>query len=280
MSESKAPLANIQIPPVAFPKTDYLYLKLPLYTDITLDESQESPVRDFIRSQHRLECFCVGCQEKSIFHNEGQSSGSGAGMGMPPPFILLDKDFFHTFFCARNKKHLIQFWFRIKDRKLSKAGQYPSQADIATGEISKYRKLLGDDAKEFSKAIGLAAHGVGIGAFVYLRRIIEHLVEETHIEATKDRSWKEKKYVKARFNEKIKMLAKLLPEFLSKNPILYGILSKGIHELDEQECLEAFPILKIAIELILDEKLRVKEREEKIKDAQIKLSKLKEKHSG
>jgi hypothetical protein len=37
-----------------------------------------------------------------------------------------------------------------------------------------------DAYREFGKAVGLGAHGVGIGAVVYLRRIIESLIEEAH----------------------------------------------------------------------------------------------------
>jgi hypothetical protein len=39
------------------------------------------------------------------------------------------------------------------------------------------------------------------------------------------------------------------------NKSIYSILSKGIHELAEEECLNAFPVIKLSIELILDEKL-------------------------
>ena len=45
---------------------------------------------------------------------------------------------------------------------------------------------------------------------------------------------------------------------------MYGILSKGLHELSEQECLEAFPVMRVGIELILDEKIEAAEREKKV----------------
>lgn len=37
------------------------------------------------------------------------------------------------------------------------------------------------------------------------------------------------------------------------NAILYNIVSKGIHELKEDECRKIFPILQSGIELILEE---------------------------
>ena len=42
--------------------------------------------------------------------------------------------------------------------------------------------------REFTKAIGLAANGVGIGSFVYLRRIFENLVFQAFDEAKKEPS--------------------------------------------------------------------------------------------
>jgi hypothetical protein len=71
-------------------------------------------------------------------------------------------------------------------------------------------------------------------------------------------------------------LFKELPEFLVKNTILYGILSKGVHELDEEECHEYFEIVRIAIEEILDEKMN---REEKKRRQSLVSGKLSQLHS-
>jgi hypothetical protein len=79
---------------------------------------------------------------------------------------------------------------------IEKMGQYPSLADLVTAEIRKYRKFLGADAhREFSRAIGLAAHGVGIGSFIYLRRILENLIEEAHQAAQHSKGWNESAYI-------------------------------------------------------------------------------------
>lgn len=62
-------------------------------------------------------------------------------------------------------------------------------------------------------------------------------------------------------NEKIQMLSGILPDFLVENQSIYGILSKGIHELSEEECKEYFSILRESIEMILDEKLEANQKE-------------------
>ncbi len=70
-------------------------------------------------------------------------------------------------------------------------------------------------------------------------------------------------FYRLRMDEKISTLNSFLPSFLVENRNVYGILSKGIHSLDEDECKEFFhPVLSV-IEIILDEKLAKIEKQEK-----------------
>jgi len=71
--------------------------------------------------------------------------------------------------------------------------------------------------------------------------------------------------------EKIELLKEHLPPFLVANKAIYSILSVGIHELDEQECLKHFEALKVGIELILDEKVDVYNKRKKIEEAQSRI---------
>lgn len=68
-----------------------------------------------------------------------------------------------------------------------------------------------------------------------------------------------------KFDEKIAVLKNHLPTVLVKNKNVYGIVSKGIHELSEDECICMFPFIRTGIELILDDLLAEKERVEKEK---------------
>lgn len=151
---------------------------------------------------------------------------------------------------------------------ISKVGQYPSVADFHIGQVHKYDKVLPKDKmREFTKAIGLAANGVGIGSFVYLRRIFECLVFEAHeVAKSKNPSFDKTAFTSGRMNEKIQMLSGYLPDYLVEHHAIYGILSKGIHELGEEECKKYFPILKASIELILDEKLEAYQKEMRKKE--------------
>ena len=49
------------------------------------------------------------------------------------------------------------------------------------------------------------------------------------------------------------------PSFLVENSRVYSILSLGLHELDEEQCLRVFPVLKASIIWILDEDKKKKE---------------------
>lgn len=126
--------------------------------------------------------------------------------------------------------------------------------------------------REFNRAIGLVAHGVGIGAFVYLRRIFENLIEEAHRTQLNQPDWNEDEYRKCRMEERIHLLKTVLPSFLVEHRQLYGVLSKAIHELAEDECKRIFPVVKTSIELILDEKIEAMERKQKIASAKSAVS--------
>jgi hypothetical protein len=77
-------------------------------------------------------------------------------------------------------------------------------------------------------------------------------------------------------DEKIEMLREHLPAFFVKNENIYGISSKGIHELTESECLSSFEPLQVEIELILDEKIEQAEKKRKKQQAKAAIQKIKQ----
>jgi hypothetical protein len=158
---------------------------------------------------------------------------------------------------------------------IQKIGQLPSLADLGSGSLDKYRKALGQDLyAELHRAVGLCAHGVGVGSFVYLRRVFESLLEGAHRIAQQDPGWDEGAYQRQRVEERILALQHHLPLFLVENRGLYRILSKGIHELAEEECLAHFPVVRSGIELILDDVLARQQREEKLRGAREAIARL------
>jgi hypothetical protein len=178
--------------------------------------------------------------------------------------------------CKRTDK---EFRFYVlgnpNEPTITKTGQYPSVADFHISEIKQYKKLLPNDKlKEFTRAIGLAANGVGIGSFVYLRRIFEHLIAEAYTQCMAEGLVTEEQYNRSRMDQKIELLSAHLPDFLVENRSIYSVLSLGIHELDENTCLAHFDTLRVGIEIILDEKLDELKKKEKIESARKKLAQL------
>jgi hypothetical protein len=73
-------------------------------------------------------------------------------------------------------------------------------------------------------------------------------------------------------DEKIKSLNGYLPSFIVESNSIYGVLSKGIHELTEEECLAYFDCMRQSIELILDERLEQLEKKKKVAEVKKALS--------
>jgi len=244
------------------------FLKTPLYEVFHADAVDEFQIPDLkiqgVKNfQGTIDAFCMECKKDSIFRRAEINQGEYEDYEDYPRTSHDSKVFCIPFVCTRDESHNMYFYFMVHNYTVRKIGQYPSLVDLNSNKIKKYRKILGDKYKEFNRAVGLASHGVGIGSFVYLRRIFENLIEEAHQEAKKTLLWNEENYNRSRMDEKIGLLKDYLPEFLVKNKIIYSILSKGIHELSEDECLKYFAPVKLGIELILDEKLEKLDREAK-----------------
>lgn len=170
------------------------------------------------------------------------------------------------FFCAMDNTHHLDYIVLTYGNKMKKIGQYPSVADLSFPELKEYRKVMTrEDEKELKRAIGLFASGIGVGSFVYLRRIFERIIVTASQKAIGEGIIKEEEFNTAHVDEKIKMLVDYLPKSLVNNPVFYGIVSKGIHELSEEDCLEFFPVMQSFIMMILRqwEKIRRDEEEEK-----------------
>lgn len=92
-----------------------------------------------------------------------------------------------------------------------------------------------------------------MAAFNYLRRVLESLVRQAEMEIGIKTP---KPKMKDRVQELVKKEALnsllLEPGF----NVLYTILSKGVHELNESECQAQYPLLQEAIDTILEDKLQ------------------------
>ncbi|WP_205191614.1 hypothetical protein [Burkholderia sp. LMG 13014] len=222
-----------------------------------------SAIYALMTTEAPFDMFCTGCRAHSTFvpvPSEGAKTRKAFADvayrdGMRSPMLDVD-DFQIEARCARSPLHTARFIFlHVRGDSVQKIGQFPSLADLSIPDTAQFEKALGRDrVRELNKAIGLAAHGVGVGSYIYLRRVFESLVEEAHDLAKSTPNWSEDIYRQSRMLEKIELVADHLPKFLVENPQLYGILSKHIHELSENDCLQNFELMKEAVLIIARDK--------------------------
>ena len=210
---------------------------------------------------------CVECGQHSVFR--AHRSSEIFWQNVQNEIVLKRLE------CSRDHMHQAMFLFRVHGDTVTKIGQWPSSADIDLPDFKKYLPVLGKIRhRELVRGLGLASNGVGAGAFVYLRRVFEGLIGEAADVARKKTGWDEPTYIGARMEERIKLPADYLPEFIVQNRCLYGIMSIGVHTLTDEQCLEALPTVQLAIELILDEALERHLKQAKIDQANKSISQL------
>lgn len=198
------------------------YFDLPLYTPIKIDNSNLAKWLKLLVSGEKFDAYNPIIKETTTYTTQRTQQNSGSLWN----FYKGIKEF--EIKCVRNNFQVRIFLLvehKNEDDKfiyISKIGQTPSIAYLHISRVKDYHNVL-DKAKikEFTKAIGLAANGVGIGSFVYLRRIFENLIENAHEQAKRDSNWDESKYFESRVVERIGMLKDYLPSFLVANKTMY-----------------------------------------------------------
>lgn len=206
---------------------------------------------------------CVYCRQTSTFRQYVSARGGGSRSPTPKDGYWLEpRVFCLEFRCQRELKHAYHYVFRVERQAITKIGQSPSLATIASFETARFRNVLQKNyRRELSSAIGLFAHGIGVGSFVYLRRIFEHLLVET-AETARSAGDLPSGFESMRLLGKVRALAPHLPNEVVETAGTYGLLSAGIHELSEKQCLSLFPIMRASIEMILDAHLAARKRAE------------------
>lgn len=275
------------------PSPEDFMLKSPLYREYEVSKSSRASILSLRHLTGSVDCFCVACKETSVFvspnkqhyieklgilHILSEEQRESMLADELSDIIRLGT-FTIELRCSRNGWHRLLFIFEINSGTIKKIGQSPSLADLQLPEILKFKGVLEENyGRELYKAIGLKAHGVGIGSFVYLRRIFEDLIKDAFKTAKASRSIKitEDKFIKLKMNDKIKKLRPFLPTVLVENADIYSILSLGLHELSEDECLKYFDVIYDGIVLILNEKLAEKERHSKILELKSSLKTIKD----
>ncbi|SHI83190.1 hypothetical protein SAMN05444000_103174 [Shimia gijangensis] len=240
---------------------EQLFFELPPYSQVGLhDHFNVKKFHGLPRSTVKIDGHCPFCSRDSTFVVGFESLAHLSTVDIDNWCRFDEK----SLVCARNDAHVLNYFFFRDGLNVQKVGQYPSLADVSNNEVAVYRKGMKKlDANEFHKAIGLAAHGVGVGSFVYLRRVFERLVYGRFEEFKEAEGWKDESFYGVRMEDKIALLEDHLPEFLIENRKIYSILSVGVHELDEKLCLSWFDVMKHSIIIILEDDKKKKEELER-----------------
>lgn len=136
--------------------------------------------------------------------------------------------------------------------KVQKIGQYPPLSI----RISKpLEKNLGEaSASLYKKALINRNEGYGLGAVSYIRRVVEDktdelieavakLAESYKIDTKTVEAIRAAKVKKTTYDDKLKIASTVMPESLlieGVNPleVLYGLVSVGLHDLTEEQCID------------------------------------------
>ena len=175
--------------------------------------------------------------------------------GAQPPYdqdMLLNNVIWYINYnckCTNKDEHqyMMMISIELKDDKfvVRKIGQNPSMITIKGFDFDKYEKILRklNAYQDYKKADLSNAEHFHVGAYAYLRRIFEKMVNYYLEKKTRVNSMDKKiEAVKDKFDPRVRHLLRNL----------YGILSVSIHELDEEQSREYYEYLKAVIDMQLE----------------------------
>ena len=161
-----------------------------------------------------------------------------------------------TYRCSNCQESEKTFSIAAKiDVELKEAGHCYKMGELPTfgpPVSSRLIKLIGPDRDEFLKGRKCENLGLGVGAFIYYRRVVENqknrILEQiikvsNKLNATpEDLGLLEKALAEPRFAKALDMAKPAIPESLlinGHNPLalLHGALSDGVHNMKDEECL-------------------------------------------
>lgn len=205
---------------------------------------------------HRIEFTCSVCKCSRPFHDP-RPRGSGA-MGSGPHSAPkkwstgITELFFCCVTCGESKRIYIHHHVENDIVILTKCGEFPRKKIERNNRLQKF---FDKDSELFEKALICLNIGCGIGAFAYLRQIIERnivgLLDLLKEEIEGDADSKNLIIALDELKKDTPMKTKIdvannaLPYYLKPNGLnplatLYAILSTGIHGgLSDKECLES-----------------------------------------
>jgi hypothetical protein len=226
----------------------------PLYSPIEITPlwETESPHLDPLQAliPGKLEADCPKCR-KVTWHSRRSNNAMRQG-GLEA-----------VVYCCRNCEDAqVIAWVLWGVRKnvvtFEKCGQRPK---LEIHPAKSLETALGEKASLYRKGLICRHQGYGLAAVAYLRRVVEDTIDEmidALLQAMRETGSDEGAIAEVEaakksraVEDKVQAVANLVPNHLRPggiNPfgLLYGLLSAGLHDLTEEECLEiADGIIKV-----------------------------------
>lgn len=224
-----------------------------------------------------IDAFCENCQQLRPFQD---LRSRGGGTGMTAQYLKTGTSYFE-FTCvscreSKRRYHVEQI-VDEKTIRFQKYGELPRK-QLAKNPV--LQRFLKDDLDNYEKAVVCLSVGYGVGAFAYLRRVVENninrlldLVQEDAQSSSED-AQVTAALAELRKNspmkEKIKIANHALPAYLNPdglNPLgrLYQLLSEGVHNFSEEECLNKAKATSESLAYLVSELASRKENRSRFK---------------
>lgn len=194
----------------------------------------------------------------------------------------------------QNRTQKFEGVFEQSNVYIEKIGQYPAYSITPSKVISQL--LNTEDQENYKKALISLSQSYGIGAYAYLRRIIENEIDRfveglieieyegsENIKSEFEKLKEEIKSVKQQHEKDHRMsnfldsISQYLPSSIKidgENPLklLYEQLSGGIHNFSEEECLEKAGSIKMLLPFVIQ---RINEEKNNLSPLRDSIKKLK-----
>ncbi len=189
---------------------------------------------------------------------------------LPPTTTAIGVIHSVIYHCANCRQSIVTFFFLgkgtgVSQITLQKIGQYPPQEIHPSKELEK---ALGDKITFYTKGMTCRHHSFGIGAHAYFRRLIEDTTDDIldSLAAAMREAGEEERAVKkvedakklTQYEDKIEVASEAIPTHLrpgGQNPfaLLHELLSRGLHRLSDEDCLDIADDIQEILEFIFKE---------------------------
>ncbi len=246
-------------------------------------------ILDFFRNGNtKLKTYCVACKDDESFTSDSQLYKKYCGLKNNNYVYKIEYNNFELFeayevykegilyinesyvgksylqketlTCNLDNHHQYVIYYMLSYNEnefiITKIGQNISPYEIGLPEAKTYEKQLKkfNTVEDYRKVFIHRINNDNVAALLYLRRILEKMVIKLLDGA---------ELLDNHFETKIKKIKennKLNPEVNELTKSVYELLSKGIHELSNDECTELFDSLNLFIDMQL---IYIKTEEEK-----------------